>query len=110
MLREFQTIAWTLDGSSLDRLPLKNDFEKPVFHLHPKLAVAVRKLRKTGAKQALMTGSGSAVFGIFETAEGAASASRSFPANTAWPVRFVTRRQYRSAWRRALGRPAEDTR
>ncbi len=110
MLGEFQTIAWTLDGSSLDRLPLKNDFEKPVLHLHPKLAAAIRKLRKTGAKQALMTGSGSAVFGIFESAQQAAMAVRSFPANTAWPVRFVTRQQYRSAWRRALNRPMEESR
>ena len=28
ILREFQTIAWTLNGSRLDQLPLKNDFEE----------------------------------------------------------------------------------
>ena len=28
ILREFQTIAWTLNGSRLEQLPLKNDFEE----------------------------------------------------------------------------------
>ena len=35
------------------------------FKTHPELAAALRKLRKLGAKPALMTGSGSALFGIF---------------------------------------------
>jgi 4-diphosphocytidyl-2-C-methyl-D-erythritol kinase len=107
ILREFQTIAWNLTGSSLDQLPLKNDFEEAVFGIHKELAAQARKLRKLGAKPALMTGSGSALFGIFETAVKARAAAAKFPPGSAYLVRFVSRQQYRSAWRRSLGPAAE---
>jgi 4-diphosphocytidyl-2-C-methyl-D-erythritol kinase len=107
ILREFQTIAWTLDDSSLDHFPLKNDFEEPVFGMHGELSAITRKLRRLGARPAQMTGSGSAVFGVFEPPAAARLAASKFPAGTAYPVRFVTRQQYRSLWRRALG-PAAD--
>jgi 4-diphosphocytidyl-2-C-methyl-D-erythritol kinase len=108
ILREFQTIAWALAdanliGPSLDQLPLKNDFEAAVFAKHPELAAAARKLRRLGAKPALMTGSGSALFGVFGAVEEAEAAAAKFPPGTAFPVRFVSRRQYRAIWRRALG-------
>ena len=107
ILREFQTNAWTLDASSLDRLPRKNDFEEPVFGMHGELSAMVRKLRRLGARPAQMTGSGSSIFGVFRTAAAAQAAALKFPAGSAFPVRFVSRRQYRSLWRRALG-PAAD--
>jgi 4-diphosphocytidyl-2-C-methyl-D-erythritol kinase len=107
ILREFQTIAWDLDRPSLDQLPLKNDFEDAVFGVHPRLAGFVRKLRRLGARPALMTGSGSAVFGIFPSAAEAREAAGAFPAGLAQLVGFVSRRQYRRAWRRALGPVAE---
>ena len=46
---------------------LVNDFEAPIFKLHPKLAQIKEKLYQQGAKYAAMSGSGSALFGIFET-------------------------------------------
>lgn len=112
ILREFQTIAWGLSpadpaGSNLDQLPLKNDFEEAVFKSHPELPAAVRKLRRCGARPALMTGSGSAVFGIFRTAAEAEQAAARFPAGSAFPVRFVSRRQYRKLWCRSLGQAAQ---
>lgn len=107
ILREFQTIAWSLPSSSLDQLPLKNDFEKAVFKNHEELAAQVRKLRRLGAKPALMTGSGSALFGVFRTAAEARVAASKFPAGSALPVRFVSRRQYKAVWRRSLGPGAE---
>jgi 4-diphosphocytidyl-2-C-methyl-D-erythritol kinase len=107
ILREFQTIAWNLAGSSLDQLPLKNDFEEAVFGIHKQLPAQVRKLRKLGAKPALMTGSGSALFGIFKDIADAQSAASQFPAGCAHLVRFVSRRQYRNLWRRSLGPAAE---
>jgi 4-diphosphocytidyl-2-C-methyl-D-erythritol kinase len=109
ILREFQTIAWTLDGSDLRGIPFINDFEKPVFEIHGEIPAAARKLRRAGAKPVLMTGSGSAVFGIFNTAAEARAAARSFPPNTAFPSRFVDRRQYRKLWLRALGPAAESS-
>ena len=102
ILREFQTIAWTLDGSSLNQLPLHNDFEQAVFKMHPELRALARKLSRLGARPVRMTGSGSAVFGVFETAREAEAAALRFRAGTAFPVRFVRRRQYQGSWRRAL--------
>jgi 4-diphosphocytidyl-2-C-methyl-D-erythritol kinase len=102
ILREFQTITWTLDGSSLDHLPLHNDFEQVVFEMHPDLRALARKLSRLGARPVRMTGSGSAVFGVFETAAEAETAASRFRAGTAFPVRFVPRAQYRRSWRRAL--------
>lgn len=103
ILREFQTIAWNLNGSNLDPIPLKNDFEEAVFATHKELASIVRKLRRLGANPALMTGSGSALFGVFRTAEEAQSAISQFRPGTAFSVRFVSRRRYQSLWQHAIG-------
>jgi len=103
MLREFQAVGWGLSASRLALLPLKNDFEQVVFQKHPELRQLVRKLRRLGAKPALMTGSGSAVFGIFETRAEAVAASSSFGESEASVVAFLPRRRYTALWRRALG-------
>lgn len=44
---------------------LINDFEEPVFKLHPELAEIKQKLYDMGAEYAAMSGSGSSLFGIF---------------------------------------------
>jgi 4-diphosphocytidyl-2-C-methyl-D-erythritol kinase len=107
ILGEFQTIAWALSRQDLGQLPLKNDFEQAVFTQHPEIVRAVRKLGKLGAKPALMTGSGSAVFGVFPDTAHAKAAGKEFPDGTAFPVRFVTRQQYRQLWQKALGTSAK---
>jgi 4-diphosphocytidyl-2-C-methyl-D-erythritol kinase len=111
MLREFQSVVWAMEPQSpghtaLEQLPLENDFEKVVFKLHPELAAVARKLRRLGAKPAMMTGSGSAIFGVFPSAFELQAAARQFAAARAFPVRFVNRRQYRSRWLHALGSAA----
>jgi 4-diphosphocytidyl-2-C-methyl-D-erythritol kinase len=45
---------------------LVNDFEEPIFHLHPHLREIKETLYKTGALYASLTGSGSAFYGIFK--------------------------------------------
>ena len=45
---------------------LRNDFEKSVFIKYPQLSLLKKKLYKLGAFYSSMTGSGSAVYGIFE--------------------------------------------
>ena len=45
---------------------ISNDFEKGIFSLHPELAEIKEKLYSLGAKYAAMSGSGSALFGLFE--------------------------------------------
>ena len=47
---------------------LKNDFEKSVFVCHPEIAAIKDQLYDQGAVYAQMSGSGSAVFGIFKEA------------------------------------------
>jgi 4-diphosphocytidyl-2-C-methyl-D-erythritol kinase len=44
---------------------LTNDFEEPVFKKYPVVASIKKKLYEAGALFALMSGSGSAVYGIF---------------------------------------------
>ncbi len=43
-----------------------NDFEEPVFQDYPEIKFLKEMLVSTGALYASLTGSGSAVFGIFE--------------------------------------------
>lgn len=71
-----------LGGLSWSRVAERatNDFEGPVFGRHPELGQLRDSLRDRGARPALLAGSGSTVFGIFEesdTAEAAARALRS---------------------------------
>lgn len=54
----------------------RNDLEGPVAERHPEIAHLVAGLRARGALLAAMSGSGSAVFGIFETDEAARAAAR----------------------------------
>jgi 4-diphosphocytidyl-2-C-methyl-D-erythritol kinase len=53
---------------------LRNDLEPPVVRRHPAIARLVRSLKVLGADYAAMSGSGSAVFGVFLDAEVAAGA------------------------------------
>jgi len=47
------------------REELVNDFEKSVFAIHPEIGMVKEKLYDLGAVYAAMSGSGSAVFGLF---------------------------------------------
>ena len=61
-----------------DRAPALGNVLQPVSEqMRPAIADAITDLRKCGAEAALMTGSGSAVFGAFETKD---TADRAFAA------------------------------
>jgi 4-diphosphocytidyl-2-C-methyl-D-erythritol kinase len=47
----------------------KNDFESVIFKIEPEIERAKSRLLETGAKNALMSGSGASVFGIFDNEE-----------------------------------------
>lgn len=79
-----------------------NDFEPVVFRQYPKLSVIKRKLKKLGARPALMTGSGSAVFGVFPSAEDVRNAMASFRNQQVFPITFLSRARYFSLWRKQL--------
>ena len=57
------------------RAALVNDFEKPVFEVLPAIRAVKEDLLEAGAGYAAMSGSGSAVFGVFETQAQAAAAA-----------------------------------
>lgn len=58
---------------------IKNDFERVVFRVFPEIKELKEKLLSLGAEFALMSGSGSTVFGIFPNLESAEAASRQLP-------------------------------
>jgi 4-diphosphocytidyl-2-C-methyl-D-erythritol kinase len=60
---------------------LQNDFEPIVFQTHPELGRIKEQLIASGAVFSLMSGSGSSIFGLFETEKGATAALSSFPNN-----------------------------
>lgn len=97
---DFLSVAWGASEACM------NDFESVVFSLHPQLESIKKKLRKLGARPALMSGSGSCVFGVFESREKRDRAAVSFrahlPGHQVHPVTIVTYGQYRALWRRQL--------
>lgn len=105
----FQDLAWSLgNGSARDewRTLCVNDFESAVFSRHPQLENVKRTFERFGARPALMSGSGSSVFGLFESRDEAERARRALssrlPGMLAFPISFVSRRRYRAIWLRQL--------
>jgi 4-diphosphocytidyl-2-C-methyl-D-erythritol kinase len=100
ILADFQAVAW---GA---RAQYSNDFEEVVFRQHPQLKSIKGKLLKLGARPALMSGSGSSVFGVFENRvqrdRAAESFSKEFSRNQLHPATIVSRSQYRALWRRQM--------
>jgi len=62
--------------SLFPHVELVNDLEAPVIARHPVIGSLKGKLAKNGALVAAMSGSGSAVFGVFQSAAGAARGAR----------------------------------
>ena len=71
-----------------------NDFEEVIFDLHPSLGVLRNEIEETGAFLARLSGSGAAVFGLFEgdgaAAEAAEKLTESFPAVTLLKTETLT--------------------
>ena len=81
---------------------LQNDFEPVVLSAYPQLARLKGFLMRAGASPALLTGSGSVMFGLFGTAPQARLAAgmvrRRWPQFQVWVTRTVTRRQLTAEW------------
>jgi 4-diphosphocytidyl-2-C-methyl-D-erythritol kinase len=97
----FQLRAWSELGNGVPAEGV-NDFETVVFEQFPQLARLKRRFVKLGANPAMMTGSGSALFGLFGTRERVNSAAKSFPDERVFPISLVSRRRYRGLWWRSL--------
>ncbi len=65
------------DGRARRNFIVSNDLEKSVAARHPEIAHLVRILKRRGAGQAAMTGSGSTVFGLFSRQNTALDAASS---------------------------------
>jgi 4-diphosphocytidyl-2-C-methyl-D-erythritol kinase len=79
-----------------------NDFEAVVLEREKSLAALKRRLERLGASPARMTGSGSAIFGLYRDRREAARALERMGDVKAFLISLVTRSRYRSMWRRAL--------
>jgi len=75
---------------------IRNDLEPPVIRHHPAIARIRQSLLDAGAAVAAMSGSGSAVFGLFERADAARRTARGLarPGWLAVCTRTLTRREY----------------
>jgi 4-diphosphocytidyl-2-C-methyl-D-erythritol kinase len=80
----------------LVRAGIENDFERVVFPKHPELRDVKRVLEREGAKYASLSGSGSALYGLFSSAEAAAKAAAKLNEDgvAATATSTLTRRQY----------------
>lgn len=60
---------------------IHNDFEDSIFPLHPELGTIKNALYQAGAVYASLTGSGSALYGIFDSKQSAVAAADLFTSN-----------------------------
>jgi 4-diphosphocytidyl-2-C-methyl-D-erythritol kinase len=107
-LSSFQQEVWRGAAGGVIAID-DNDFEEVVFARHRELKQIKEQLVHFGAKPAAMTGSGSAIFGIFADARQLERARTLFPGRSVLPMSFLSRAQYCSAWRRALKLHVEGT-
>lgn len=111
----FRSCAWRLSGR-LGEDPgalCANDFESAVFSRYPHLAQIKGRLLKLGASPALMSGSGSSLFGIFPSREARERARRSWKPRPGdvperiFAVSLLSRGRYQRLWRSQLAGHAD---
>jgi 4-diphosphocytidyl-2-C-methyl-D-erythritol kinase len=80
---------------------LTNDFEAVIFHRFPYLGILKLHLEKAGARSSALSGSGSALFGLFATREAAEVARERLGKidGDVFVVSTVTRKVCAAAWR-----------
>lgn len=86
--------------SDCDQWPLHNDFEAVIFEIEPEIERAKQALLEAGARGALLTGSGSSVFGIFDNDEKRQRALDSLVIESGWrvfPCSTISRNEYSGA-------------
>lgn len=88
-ISSFCALCW---GSQVG--PLGNDFEPAVFAQHPRLRQLKRRLLQSGAQEASLAGSGSAVFGIYQHPAQARRSARSFLHEQTFVVETLSREEY----------------
>ena len=79
-----------------------NDFETVAAEQHGIIGAIKKRMLRAGASMALMTGSGSAVYGIFPGSAQASEVFRVFRKEKALRFSLVSRARYRAMWWRTL--------
>ena len=77
--------------------PLRNDFERVIFEIEPEIERAKMALLEAGARGALLAGSGSSVFGVFEDEAARDRGLENLTSEAGWkafPCHTVSREEY----------------
>jgi 4-diphosphocytidyl-2-C-methyl-D-erythritol kinase len=74
------------DLSGSDQWPLHNDFENVIFEIEPEIRRVRVALLDAGARGVLLAGSGSSVFGIFESVAAQRRALEEIQAEAGWRI------------------------
>jgi len=100
-MRGFQALAWSL-GRGLDLADWaelgENDFEAFARARHPQLSTMLRELRRSGARVAMMSGSGSALAGMFATRGEREQARRNLGDLRTEAFSLISGTRYRRMW------------
>jgi len=96
-LFEFCALCWSAQGKQLS-----DDFEGAVFRRHPRLDRIRRALLQGGASEALLAGSGSAVFGVFPSSAKARRAVVGFPHDQTFVCETISRSRYARVMKSAM--------
>ncbi len=89
--------AYATIAASSEPIQLHNELEIPVLARHPLLLEIKERLRQSGARGVLMSGSGSTVFAIFDSDQARSGAQNdlSQPGWLCEPARTLSRAEYR---------------
>jgi 4-diphosphocytidyl-2-C-methyl-D-erythritol kinase len=94
-LWKFCSLCWSMPAvAGAQGSGLSNDFERPVFQRHPRLAQIKRALLQRGATEASLAGSGSAVFGVFPSPALARRAAVGFQDEQTFVCETISRDRY----------------
>ena len=96
-LYKFCALCWSPQEASLS-----NDFEAAVFRRHARLGQIKRALLRKGASEALLAGSGSAVFGVFPSPVKARRAAVGFPNDQVFVCESISRSKFARSMKNAI--------
>lgn len=86
-----------LNSADSRQWPLRNDFERVIFEIEPEIERAKSALLDAGAWGALLAGSGSSVFGVFDTEKARNRGLKNLKSEAGWRVfscETISREEY----------------